>query len=772
MAHTLFTIDVWDTILRRRCHPDEVKLYVARAALLAYWPHIREQYRTPTALLHLRQQCEHEIGSEAVGLGRDDEYRLEDVLVRWARYFLADARPGDVEHIAAWARSIELAQEHAVCEADPGIEHVLAGVNGARRVALSDFYLSRGDLASLIEAKAPGVKLDDVVVSCDVGLNKRSGRLFRYIQDEARVAPSQHAHIGDHPAVDVATPAAMGIHAVQYLPAEEERTRAIHRERWARRAAPWTLTHALRRDIADNVRAPDDLTTDQKELFYFGARCAPLYAGLVLRAIEEAGRRGVGRVHYFTREGTFFRRVHHAIERAAPGSSLLGVPLPGAEIIEVSRISTFCASLREVSTREMMRVWNLYSTQSIRGLLASLAIDEITVRPVLEIHGIDPSEQIQYPWLDARVQSLFADRRFTGTVERAVRRSRRILTAYLASRGFVDDGSPKVIVDIGWRGTIQDNISFVHPGSSIVGIYLGMHGVLNEQPRNAVKVAYACDAAADPQVSGLLLEHVQPLEVLANSSEGSVAGYEDQDGTIVAVRREDGGESGVWHEATRHFQNGVIAAIPAIVRWIRTYAFSASDLQPMAVEAVRDIMSMPPESLCRAFFRLSHNETFGLGQFVEMKAEDPASLARRMDRDPAAHEAFWKAVWKSNWPGAFLKLHGLEQQRLLLARTRYGHVPLVDPLSVDPQHAAWSLGNIESSRLYRVIRGFKRSFPLSLVNRLRFGAGWDVERGSEVERLRRITSGRTFRFMNWCRHNAVARRRAIERCGMDALDRW
>ena len=30
----LVTFDIWDTLLRRRCHPDEVKLFTCRAALL------------------------------------------------------------------------------------------------------------------------------------------------------------------------------------------------------------------------------------------------------------------------------------------------------------------------------------------------------------------------------------------------------------------------------------------------------------------------------------------------------------------------------------------------------------------------------------------------------------------------------------------------------------------------------------------------------------------------------------------------------------------
>ncbi|HLO39639.1 MAG TPA: hypothetical protein VK176_01350 [Phycisphaerales bacterium] len=773
MAHALLTVDIWDTILRRRCHPDEVKLFVARAFLLAHADRIQPHLRTPVALLHLRQYCEHAIGQESVAMGLDDEYRLDDVLVRSVSLAIPSISPVEAHAIASWLREVELAQEHRITEADPHAATVLAAAGGQCKVGLSDFYLDSADLSALIAAKAPHIKLDDVVTSAQVGLNKRSGRLFRYILDREGLTPSQASHVGDNEHADVAVPASMGIHTVHFLPPHETAVRAGHRRRWDARSTPGSLTHALRGEIARAVRAPRGLTAEQEEIFYFGARCAPLYAGLVLRAIEEAVARRVPAVHYFTREGVFFRKVHEAIADASPGRSLLGVPLPHAELLEVSRLATFCASLREVSTREFMRLWNLYSTQSIEGLLASLDIPEIAVRPVLKFHGIDPTEQIQYPWLDARVQALIADRRFSGTILRARTQRRDVLHRYLAARGFVDDGSPKVIVDIGWRGTIQDNLAHACPNSLISGVYLGMHTVLNEQPRNVAKLAYACDAANDAVHAGLLLEHVQPLEVLANSPDGSVRGYKPTETGIEVECAYDPGETAMWQHAVQYFQRGVLAAVPTITRWIRDYAFSAADLQPMAAAAVRDIMAMPPLGLCRAFYRLRHNETFGLGGFVDMQTPDPTYLARIAHTSVDANRDFWSLVMKAKWPAAYLRLYGLENERRQLARMRYWHVPLVDPQASDPAHAAWSLAQIQSARTYRLLTRLKKSLPVRIVTRLRYGAKRPEPAPNDpVAQLSAVARGRAFQVAHWLRHTSLAEKRAIRRLGLEALDRW
>lgn len=773
--YALLTIDVWDTILRRRCHPDEVKLFTARALLLTWHDRLRPELRTPIALLHLRQLCEQEIGLEAKGVGMDDEYRLPAVLERWAARALMDSEAHHATAFAARAQHTEVEQEKRVAFADQGIQALLATANGVRRVGLSDFYLSSAQIASLIELKAPHIHLDEIVVSCDVGLNKRSGRLYNYIQNHARVTPGQHAHIGDHPDVDVGTPHRMGVQAIHYAPPDQEARRAVHRERWDRRnRSTGLLVHAMRRDIADAVRAPDRLTTDQAEMYYFGARCAPLYVGLVLRAIEEALRRGIQRVHYFTREGVFFQRIHDALLAAAPAGELLGTPLPGSELLEVSRLATFCASLREVTPREFMRIWNLYSTQSIAGLLATLDIPEISVRPLLEIHGLQADEPIQYPWLDPRIQALLADRRFIGTVNRARDHRRRILREYLALRGFHDDGAPKVIVDIGWRGTIQDNLAHIYPSSSITGVYLGMHRVLNEQPVNAIKIPFACDAAIDEAVAGRLLEHVQPYEALSNSPDGSVRGYTRAPGTqgIHVERLLDPDESAMWETTSRHFQNGVLAAVPVIARWIQDYAFGADDLRPMAIEALKDIIAAPPVPVCNAFFRLRHNETFGLGGFVDMHQADATGLARRARADPAAGHELYAICNQSRWPCAFLRSHGLEQERLDWARWKFAHAPLVDVSTADPNHATWAISQIQSTRSYRLLHGITHSWPMRLLNRLRFGRGWDVPIPDPVARLAALRRSRAYRILHAIRHSSWSRARAIRRYGMDALDRW
>lgn len=82
------------------------------------------------------------------------------------------------------------------------------------------------------------------------------------------------------------------------------------------------------------------------------------------------------------------------------------IKLPEIDIIEVSRLATFAPSLQEISIKEMMRVWNLYSTQSISSLFKTLNVAPETFQSFIDKYGIPADEQIQYPWQDSRIQQL------------------------------------------------------------------------------------------------------------------------------------------------------------------------------------------------------------------------------------------------------------------------------------------------------------------------------------------------------------------------------
>ena len=86
----------------------------------------------------------------------------------------------------------------------------------------------------------------------------------------------------------------------------------------------------------------------------------------------------------------------------------------------------------------------------------------------------------------------FDDSGFKETLWQHVMQQRALLKNYFATKGLTDDINARIcVVDVGWRGTIHDNIALLYPDIHFTGIYLGLQKFLNEQPSNTSKLLLA-----------------------------------------------------------------------------------------------------------------------------------------------------------------------------------------------------------------------------------------------------------------------------------------
>lgn len=73
------------------------------------------------------------------------------------------------------------------------------------------------------------------------------------------------------------------------------------------------------------------------------------------------------------------------------------------------------------------------------------------------------------------------------------------------------------------------------------------------------------------------------------------------------MRTHDEGEDAVWRRYTRYFQEGVLAAAPAVAGWARTFAVEPAEMKPMVLDLLRTIKASPPRVLAEAFFSLQRD---------------------------------------------------------------------------------------------------------------------------------------------------------------------
>ncbi len=649
-AYKLITVDVWDTLLRRRCHPESVKLHLCCYLLNLYSRLLPASYRDQWKLLQARQQAEKSLADLSRENGFDDEYQHLDVYRRWLELIQFDFNglaPELRGEFSAILERIELDQEHYVTYPDPMIRELLDRYDASRILFLSDFYMPASHLKQLLLAHGLDELVPAGVVSCELMLNKKSGRLFKQIHDTYEIRPEEHLHIGDNPWADVESPRKLGIETVHYIPEHLHKKRtevekAFHDRKGFLRGAIQKLT-----EDTQQTAQPDE---PKANFFYnLGKRSSLLFFAFSLDIMERAAAGRIEKLFFFTREGEFFLNLYQQIQK----QDTLGYPVPESLLLEVSRIATFAGSLREFTTAELMRLWNLYSTQSLAGLFASLDIDATPFIPMLTSHGFELQEPIRYPWLDQRIQKFFADGEFQESIRAVLHEKKRVLLSYLASQDLPGNHSTVGIVDIGWRGTIQDNLAYLFPDIEIHGFYFALNRFLNIQPPNCTKSALGPNLNAGASPWDFLLDSISPMEMLCNSPSGSVQGYFLADEGVQVSKRIDPSENLVHDEYVRYFQQGVIDSMAYWADLSRTHAYAADELKPLALRIWGDLVEKPDPALARAFFELNHNELFGVGTFVD-KSQLPGLESVLLYPVSARHRKILdKFIREMGWPAGF-----------------------------------------------------------------------------------------------------------------------
>ncbi|SEK28648.1 hypothetical protein SAMN04487976_101292 [Xaviernesmea oryzae] len=635
---SLVSFDVWDTLLRRDCHPDEIKLQSARALYLLAFPYLLPVFQDVRILLEARRVSENRSAPND-----EFEYRFDDALQRWLAMTLVPGTPREVvEELILAMRTHEILSETRSTRPDASAVSTLASLKQTA-VFASDFYLPSTFLKKLLNHHGMGHAFLQGFSSSDDYLTKRSGRMFDHITHAFGIEPEQLHHVGDNIEADQRVPTSKGITSCLYISASEETRKAWFGEAFHTWRNGDTSKHSKRivRVIQDISRAVEP--GEQMHLEKIGVQLAPIVFGYCLNILEDALRCGVEKVFFFTREGVFFREVFDQLVTANP----FNIKPVSSELLEVSRRATFAASLESFSFGELMRLWNLYSVQSLKGLVSSLNLDPAIVAPLAEQHAIDMDVAIEHPWTDKRVAALFADQSFSSYVEGELASQRKRLEGYLQSKGFFDH-PVQLVGDVGWRGTIQDNLAYVVPQVTTRGHYIGLFGFLNQQPENTAKFGYVFDVNRDVPMS---VSDVGPLEMIFNVPGGSVVGY-DQNGDIFRPLRTIFDDEEAVMADVRALQRGMLRALGPLADYVRLHGLSATDLTSVARDTLHALTMNPPLPIVDLFYRLHHNETFGLGEVKDMGAQSAGIAEFATLKGSDLHKALSDVLCKTRWPEA------------------------------------------------------------------------------------------------------------------------
>ena len=590
----LVTFDLWDTLVARRRPADAAKLATARRMLIAHGDSMPEG-TTPWSLMVIRVEVEAAIARSTA----HEEYRLAEVLAK-VLVDVAGLGKRESRKVAEVLASVEADEEAATTYPVDAVadlfERLSVRPDGPRLAVISDFYIGAEGLRKVLTANGypPDLAL---YVSCDLEASKRrDGGLFELVRREFGVDAGRHLHVGDNPWADRHQQVETGGWSalVELTPSGYPgpgELDPMHVEDLV-----GVLERELRTLVPVVVPAGPERVVRAGQA---GVCSALLPVALVAGAIEAAVTQSAPRVLYASREGAFLRRVHEVV---AP--VLFAERAPDGVHLPCSRRATFAASLDDASPAGLGRLWSQYSSQSPRALFASLGLDPESLRADVEAAGLTLDDVVEGIADDRRVARLLERPR---VVEAVATRNAEQRTAL---RGFAEPllgaGPTSVVVDVGWRGTIQDNLARVFPERRWVGVYLGLFPFLNPQPPNVTKTAVAFDGNLGHDFG--FVDPPAAVEGPWTPDLPSVVGYRESAGEFEAVHEPEGPRSSA---AIAAFQDAVVEVAPVVAAWMVTNGLTAAMLRPALANVLRRYYEEPWGGVADIWFDSTHDDTFG-----------------------------------------------------------------------------------------------------------------------------------------------------------------
>ncbi len=348
--------------------------------------------------------------------------------------------------------------------------------------------------------------------------------------------------------------------------------------------------------------------------------------------IDEQIRLGNDTIYFCTREGEFFKEVVDSINTTSLKTVLL----------EVSRMSTFAASLENPSIESFMRLWKQY-TQTMESFFKTIDFPIQKVDEILRKYHLTGNTLIQIE--DDAIRSFFSDKTFENLLTEHIMKKKNELLKYLKSIGIRQEMETLVIVDIGWRGSIQDNLAYLLNDVDIYGYYFGLEEFINQQPLNTKKVGYLNQFSWGLK----FITYVPIWEMLFNSPNGSVISY--QLDPLKVNKKIKKAENLIFEKCTKYIQQGILTKM-------KSYQNVEQDPKKI-LKILKKIYLHPNKKLTAMYFTLVHNEEFGKGTDLEMSLEKiPLTLVFISIISKKKRILLKNMLYQSTWPyGLLTKEH-------------------------------------------------------------------------------------------------------------------
>lgn len=303
---------------------------------------------------------------------------------------------------------------------------------------ISDMYLSSIFLKGILKKFKLCSDNDSIYVSCECKASKNDGALYDYIRNEKKVKFKNWVHFGDNKVSDFQVPQKKGIQAHWYTYTDFTE----HEKNWLRNASFYNHKNEIEL-YAGLTRATRLAQPKDSKITLAANLVAPLYIPFVYFTLVESQRKKIDTVYFLARDGHIFFQIAKQFQPIFPDISL--------HYLKISRSVIYPCFFYEGSFDEFRWILERAIGIDIESALLHIGISWEMLPPNKD-KLFHKKQQLNSD--SAALLADYLSKNFCKDVKKSSKENREKFLGYLNQEGFLK-AKKKVIVDLGWEGTIR-----------------------------------------------------------------------------------------------------------------------------------------------------------------------------------------------------------------------------------------------------------------------------------------------------------------------------
>lgn len=527
----VIAFDIFDTLLYRKVSPMHVHRMWAKKIICEY--HLNYSVNT---IVELKFKCGRLAKMKNISCGKDREYsyfQMTSILLKELK--IQETEECFYEKCLAFELEIEKKVTYVPEQRRILFQEVKE--TNKKLICISDFYLPVMSVKEILEYH--NLFVEYIFVSSEYLLQKRTGRLYEEVVRNIDVNYSEILMMGDNEISDVFNAKSKGMKAA--LLESREQQQYYNKYEKDIESAQKRFEEYMDSDLIKKRLVPFSHVTFLMYLFI-----DRLYHQLV----EDKCKK----VLFMSREGEFFKKLFDCYQNEF---------VPKDERVStyyfyVSRRATIVPSIYKIEKETFKEIYKNYSKMSIHQFLKNLGLEseEILIDSLKTKINIDESisgfaESFEY-------KVLLEDEVFCNMCLKKAEQQRKLFVKYLDDMDIDYQTDGLYVVDVGYSGTSQNNISRIFRDKvRIHGYYMISYAEKETITENNVKKGIMYDILSG-NAKGIFTYNSAVIEMLSMASHCGVEEYKLENSEVKPVFHENQQELDVYNRTISKIQKTIL----------------------------------------------------------------------------------------------------------------------------------------------------------------------------------------------------------------------